>query len=55
MCYKVRAQLGGRIFHGPGPIFVVNEFGPGTFLVTGPRELCTPSHLLCTTPGCPEE
>ena len=43
LCYQVRTASQSPRFEGPGPIFVDNQFGPDTFAVTRPTELCVPS------------
>lgn len=46
LCYEVRAAAGEPPFHGPpGPVYVDNQFGLDTLLVTRPTELCVPSEL----------
>jgi hypothetical protein len=46
LCYEVRASAGAAAFHGPpGPVYVTNQFGSDTLLVTRPTELCVPSAL----------
>jgi hypothetical protein len=46
MCYEVRTSSGTTPFRGPdGPVYVANQFGPDTLLVTRPTELCLPSIL----------
>jgi hypothetical protein len=44
MCYQVRTSSGVTPFRGPdGPVYIANQFGPDTLLVTRPTELCVPS------------
>ncbi len=49
MCYEVRAASGTAPFRGPsGPVYIQNQFGPDTLLVTRPTELCVPSTVAQT-------
>ena len=44
MCYTVRAASADESFRGPpGPVYVTNQFGSDSLLVTRPTELCIPS------------
>jgi hypothetical protein len=44
MCYEVRASSGTPPFRGPnGPVYIANQFGADTLLVTRTTELCVPS------------
>ncbi len=44
MCYQIRTSAGAVPFRGPdGPVYVANQFGSDTLLVTRPTELCVPS------------
>ncbi len=44
MCYEVRASSGTPAFRGVnGSVYVANQFGPDTLMVTRTTELCVPS------------
>jgi hypothetical protein len=46
LCYEVRASSGTPAFRGvDGDVFIANQFGPDTLMVTRTTELCVPSTL----------
>ncbi|MEO6028042.1 MAG: choice-of-anchor P family protein [Candidatus Binatia bacterium] len=42
-CYQVRIPTGTPPANTPDEVFANNQFGPDTYAVLGPRELCVPS------------
>jgi hypothetical protein len=45
MCYKVVVSSGTPAARLPSTIFTIDQFGPDSYGVFGPRELCVPSEV----------
>ena len=45
MCYKVVISTGTPAAQFPSTIFTIDQFGPDSYGVYGPRELCVPSEF----------